>query len=118
MEKLFKYQVEVLHTCDADDKSNLATNNVVLHPGLLANNQFKYPLNYFIEYVDKVIDLYNLYSSEGNVIFIGDFNAKIDDDTPSKNTRERYLSNAINQCNSKVMTSKVLVPLSHRTVLG
>ena len=39
-----------------------------------------------MEYVDKVIHLYNLYSSSGNVIITGDFKAN---DTPKKHIRGR-----------------------------
>ena len=40
-----------------------------------------FPLDQFIEYVDKVFDLYNMHCSDGNVIITGDFNSRIANDT-------------------------------------
>ena len=99
-------QIEVIDT----DDDRLAMIKVILPETSLFFIQVylptsSYSLDYFIERVDKIFDLYNMHCCDEHVVIMGDFNARITNDTRNMNTRDQYLLNAINLYNFRIMTN-------------
>jgi hypothetical protein len=56
-----------------------------------------YPIQTFRDYIDKLYNLWSMYSDKGVVLFIGDFNAKVQ--LNSQNYRDMYLLRFIQDTN-------------------
>ncbi|MES9903946.1 MAG: reverse transcriptase family protein [Sedimenticola sp.] len=65
----------------------------------------RYPLAAYKEYIDKICDMCSVYTCDGRVLVLGDFNGRfVDADVPGNRDRDLYLTSAFSQCNMTVVT--------------
>ena len=99
---------DIIEIIDVDDdritvlKLSLSRENYFFVQVYLPTSCYPYAL--YSEYVDKLTDLFSMFSNKGQVIFLGDFNASCANDNVNVKQRDAYLRNAVLSINMKILT--------------